>query len=119
MNHKNLNAWKESMALVKEVYTLIDNFPKKEIFALSSQMQRSAISIPSNIAEGAGRNSDKEFVHFCYIAMGSLAELDTQLIIATELNYINKEHEIFNVITNVRKLLSGLIAYLKNKDKEN
>jgi four helix bundle protein len=73
--HRDLNVWKESMNLVKQVYSLTQSFPKEEIYGLVSQMKRAAVSIPSNIAEGAARSSSTDFVRFLYIAMGSLAEL--------------------------------------------
>ena len=88
MNHKNLEVWKESMRLVKNVYFLLESFPQKEQSVFGLQMRRSAISIPSNIAEGAARNSNKEFIHFCFISQGSLAELETQLLISASLKYI-------------------------------
>ena len=115
MNHKDLNVWKESMLLVKKVYLLISNFPQSEQFGLSSQMRRAAVSIPSNIAEGCGRNSDKELIHFCNISQGSLAELETQLLIAVDLNFIEPKDEIFDQLMKVRKLISGFINYLQTK----
>ena len=83
MNHKELNVWKESMILVRDVYRLLKQFPSEEQFGLCSQMRRSVVSIPSNIAEGCGRNSDKELIRFCYISSGSIAELEPQLLIRT------------------------------------
>lgn len=87
----NLKIWTKSIALTKAVYLLVADLPKDEKFGLTSQIKRSAISIPSNIAEGAGRNSNKEFKHFLSIANGSNYELHTQLILVTELNLIHKE----------------------------
>ena len=87
----NLKIWKKSIALTKAVYLLVADLPKDEKFGLTSQIKRSAVSIPSNIAEGAGRNSNKEFKHFLSIANGSNYELQTQLILLIELNLINKE----------------------------
>ena len=118
MNHKDLAVWKESMKLVKEVYLLLKVFPSYEQFGICSQMRRAAVSVPSNIAEGAGRNSDKELVRFCYIAQGSLSELETQLIISAELGYIKSNNEIFKQLSIVRKILSGYITYLNNKLKK-
>jgi len=115
MNHKDLSVWKESMVLVKQVYLLTETFPHEELFGLSSQMRRCAVSIPSNIAEGSGRNSSKEFIHFCYISQGSLAELETQLLIAAELKYIESSHSIFNQLITVRKLLAGFIKHLQTR----
>jgi four helix bundle protein len=118
MNHKDLAVWKESIKLVKEVYLLLKGFPSYEQFGICSQMRRAAVSIPSNIAEGAGRNNDKELVRFCYIAQGSLAELETQLIISEELGYFKSDNNIFNQLSTVRKILSGYITYLNNKLKK-
>ncbi len=89
MHHRDLNVWKESIKLVKKAYTLSADFPTSEQFGLTSQFRRAVVSIPSNIAEGCGRNSDKELIRFCWIAMGSLSEVDTQLVIAKELGYVN------------------------------
>ena len=118
MNYKDLAVWKESIKLVKEVYLLLKDFPSYEQFGICSQMRRAAVSVPSNIAEGAGRNSDKELVRFCYIAQGSLSELETQLIISAELGYIKSNNEIFKQLSIVRKILSGYITYLNNKLKK-
>ena len=82
MNHKNLDVWKKSIALVKDVYNITKGFPDDEKFGIVNQIRRAAVSIPSNIAEGCGRCSDKELLRFLDIANGSLAELETQLIIA-------------------------------------
>mgnify|MGYP000721690530 FL=1 len=109
--HKDLNAWKKSMQLVLDVYSLTSEFPKEEIYGLTSQIRRSAVSIPSNIAEGAARNSQKEFSHFLYVALGSLAELETQLIIAQNLSYIQEfNHDSLN---EIRKMINGLIYKLR------
>ena len=115
MNHKDLAVWKESMKLVKEVYLLLKSYPSYEQFGICSQMRRAAVSIPSNIAEGAGRNSDKELLRFCLISQGSLAELETQLLISAELDYIKSNNDIFEQIITVRKILSGYISYLNTK----
>jgi four helix bundle protein len=85
------------------------------MFGLSQQLRRAAVSIPSNIAEGAARGSDKECIHFLYIAMGSLAEVETQIIIAERLGYITTEEQILESVKTIRKMLAGLIKYLKNK----
>jgi len=86
-SHRDLDAWKYSMELAKEIYSASIGFPKEEIYGLTSQIRRSAVSVPSNIAEGAARNSLKEFVHFLYIALGSLAELETPWILAPDFQY--------------------------------
>ena len=103
--------------MVEEVYAVTRSFPKEELYALTSQMKRAAISIPSNIAEGASRNSDKEFIHFLYIALGSASELETQLFIANRLGYITDTNGLFDRVNSVQKMLSGLISYLKRRGK--
>ena len=87
-SYRDLKVWQLGVELVTEVYRLTAGFPRNEAYGLSSQIQRAAVLIPSNIAEGHARNSDKEFNHFLGIALGSLAELETQLIIAERLEYI-------------------------------
>jgi len=115
--HKDLNVWQESRKLVSEIYSLTSKFPKDEIYSLSSQIKRAAVSIPSNIAEGAARNSNKEYIHFLYIAMGSLAELDTQLTLAMDLKFITEKElmEISENLNAIGKMLSGLIKYRQSK----
>lgn len=81
-SHKDLKVWQESMLLVEDIYSITSTFPKEEVFGLTSQMKRAAISIPSNIAEGSGRNGKAELMRFLYISLGSLSELDTQIDIA-------------------------------------
>jgi four helix bundle protein len=113
-DYKELEIWKKGIEIVREVYRMTDKFPDKELYGLTSQMRRSAISIPSNIAEGFRRQSSKEFKQFLNIALGSLAELETQLIIAKELSYLkeadsdktleNIDHSIRMVVTLSRKL---------------
>lgn len=115
MLHNDLNVWKESINLVKKVYKLTSMFPASEQFGLTSQIRRAVVSIPSNIAEGCGRNSDKELIRFCWISMGSLSEVETQLIIARELGFVDDTAEIEQDIRNVRKILSGFIYYIQNK----
>ncbi len=92
--HKRLDVWKLSMELVNHVYRITRNFPQQERFGLTQQLQRAAISIPSNIAEGAARNGNREFRHFITIARGSLSEVDTQLDIALQLDYLNPETRV-------------------------
>ena len=113
--HKDLDVWKQSIQLVKKIYELTQKFPKDEIYGLTNQIRRAAVSIPSNIAEGAGRNSDKEFIQFLHIALGSLAEVETQLIIAIEIQYAKNDTILFQEIQNIQKMLNGLIKYVKNK----
>lgn len=115
MDHKDLEVWKKSIDTVIEIYRLSDAFPKLEIYGLTSQLRRAAVSIPSNIAEGAARGSDKEFLYFLNIASGSLAEVETQIIIAKRLGYVTTEEQILESVKTIRKMLAGLIKYLKNK----
>ena len=112
MHHKDLEAWKKSIELVKDVYSITKNFPSNEQFGLVSQMRRAAVSIPSNLAEGAARFSDKESIRFIDISLGSLAELETQIIIAKELNFIKENQVLLEKIKTVSALLIGLRKYL-------
>lgn len=115
MNHKDLEAWKEAVDFVTEIYKLTQNFPQSEQYGLSSQIRRSAISIPANISEGCASQSDKETLQFLYIAVGSLAELETELLIAKNLNYIQNIEDTTCRLIKIRSLILGLIKYLKNK----
>ncbi|MCF8295972.1 MAG: four helix bundle protein [Saprospiraceae bacterium] len=105
------------MQLVKEIYQITKEFPKDEMYGIISQIRRSAVSIPSNIAEGAARNSNKEYVRFLNISAGSLAELDTQIIISNELGYIEKEllDHFESEINRISRLIQGLVKYLNKK----
>ena len=114
LHHKDLEAWKKSIELVTEIYKLTQNFPEEERFGLSSQIRRAAISIPSNIAEGCARSTDKDTLRFLDIALGSCAELETQLIIAESLGFILLK-DIESKINHVIALISGLKKYLKEK----
>ncbi len=108
--HKDLIVWQKSIVLVKKVYALTQTFPKDEMFGLISQMRRCAVSIPSNIAEGHGRGSEKELVRFLEIALGSTAELETQLIISKELGFVTVEdfETLIREINEIVKMLSAL-----------
>ena len=112
--HKDLDVWKKAMDLAAQVYSLTARFPKEELYGLTSQIRRSAVSIPSNIAEGAARHSRKEFVQFLHIASGSVAELETQLLLAIRMGFI-PGGSIISPIEEVRKLLLGLLRSLKKK----
>lgn len=112
MNHKDLDLWKKSMDLVETIYKLTQAFPDSEKFGLTSQMRRAAVSIPSNIAEGAARKGDKELIHFLHIALGSLSELETQYLIAIRLAFIKNEETIEEQMIDVKKLLLGFRNYL-------
>lgn len=112
--HHKLEVWKESIDLVEKIYKLTESFPLEERYIIVSQIRKSAISVPSNIAEGAARASKKEFLYFLNIARGSLSELETQLIIAKRLNYLENE-TIFEDIDKVFALLGGLLRSVKTR----
>jgi four helix bundle protein len=114
-NHKDLEVWKQSIGSVDAVYRMTKTFPPEELYGLVSQMRRAAVSIPSNIAEGAARASKKEFTQFLYIALGSVSELETQTIISKRLGYIDQEGELLHQTETARRLLLGLIKHLKKK----
>ena len=115
--HKDLDVWKKSMDLVEMVYRRTERFPDSEKYGLTNQIRRCAVSVSSNIAEGAARNTDKEFVQFCYIALGSLSELETQLLIAERLKY-SQNIDILENVVEIRRMLLGLIKYLKSKQSK-
>lgn len=112
-SHKDLTVYKTSIDLVIDVYKTSRNFPEAEKFGLTSQIRRAAVSIPSNIAEGAARNSKKDFIRFLYIALGSLAETETQLELAVRLEFINPNNEIEEKIIYIRRMILNLIKSLK------
>jgi len=114
-DYKDLKVWQEAIDLVEEIYKIINSFPKNETYALADQLKRAAVSIPSNISEGASRNTLKEYIQFLYIALGSSSEVETQLIIAERLGYVENIGSIFEQITKVRKMLNKLINTLKQK----
>ncbi|MFK7946598.1 MAG: four helix bundle protein [Saprospiraceae bacterium] len=113
---KKLKVWQKSRQLVKEVYLLTKKFPKDELFGLTSQVRRAVISIPSNIAEGCGRNTNKDTKRFVDIAQGSSFEVETQIILAYDLDYISKEEVniVWENINEVQKMLRGFGNTLKN-----
>jgi len=115
--HRDLDVWKEGMELTVSVYRELEEFPTAEKFGLVDQIKRSAVSIPSNIAEGAARHSSKEFMQFLYIALGSAAELETQLILSQKLGFL-RNCGIFDELEKVKSKLLGLIRYLKNVKRE-
>ncbi|MBN1470755.1 MAG: four helix bundle protein [Syntrophaceae bacterium] len=112
-DYKNLDVWGKSISLVLEAYKITNNFPKEERYALADQIKRAAVSIPSNIAEGASRNTRKEFIQFIYIALGSASEFETQIIIAEKLGYVKNKESLISEITIIRKMLNALISSLK------
>ena len=114
--HKDLDIWKLGIDLVERIYKLTALFPKEEIYGLISQMRRAAVSIPSNISEGAARNHKKEYIQFLYMSMGSLSELETQIIISQKLSYLS-DNAIMEEIEIIRRKLLNFIKYLKKKEK--
>jgi four helix bundle protein len=114
-DYKKLNIWIEAMDLCTNIYQIVQSFPKEEVYGLTSQIKRSAISIPSNIAEGAGRNSDKEFKNFLGYANGSCFELETQTILANRLRFITKDilNNILNKTNYIQKMIFNLPKTLK------
>ena len=115
--YRDLLVWQSAMQIAEVIYRLTDNLPMHEMYSLTNQLRRAAISVPSNIAEGHGRNSPREFNHFLGIALGSLSELETQLLLAVRLSYF-KEQELIALLktTNeVAKMLQGLKKSLNPK----
>ena len=114
-SYNDLIAWQKAIELVRDVYKATQGFPKEEMYGLTSQIRRSAVSIPSNIAEGQARNTKGEFIQFLGIARGSIAEFDTQVIISNQLGYLSNEttNDLKDKIAIVNKLNNGLIRSLK------
>ncbi len=115
MEYQDLDVWKKARSLVKTIYVMTGKFPDAEKFGLTSQMRRSAVSIPSNIAEGCGRLNSKETIHFLHIARGSAFELETQVFLSLDLGYLSdsETNSVINEITECKKLLNGFINYYK------
>ena len=115
--HKDLRVWQQSIDLVFSVYLMTKSFPKDELFGLVSQMRRAAVSVPSNIAEGFARGTDKEKIHFLRISSGSMSELETQLVLSKELEYISEEEyqKVSEHLTVVWKQLNSLISSIRKR----
>jgi four helix bundle protein len=113
-NYRELIVWQEAIKIAKNVYQLTGKFPKQEMYALADQIRRAAVSVPSNIAEGQARKSPGDFKRFLHISLGSLAEVDTQLVLAQEFGYVSKEDidRMDEQIQNLRKKLYALINSL-------
>ncbi len=109
-NYQELIVWQKGMDLVEAVYKASQAFPKEETYGLTSQIRKAAVSVPSNIAEGQGRKSTKEFLHFLSIALGSLREVETQILIAERLTYLNKKQTtpLLTLSSEVGRLINGL-----------
>lgn len=115
-SYLDLEVWKKTKDLAREIYLLTKSFPTQEQFGLVSQLRRASISVPSNIAEGCGRDSSKDTVRFLFIARGGLYEMETQIILAYELGFITEEHTKENILVLIntsKKLLNGFINYYR------
>lgn len=115
--HHNLDVWKKSVDFVVMIYKMTENFPKEEKFGLTSQIRRAAVSIPANIAEGAARKSEKEFLQFLSISQGSASEVETELLIANRLNFLDKSdfEQLVNSLDDLGRMITGLSNHLKRK----
>ncbi len=115
--HKDLDVWKQSIALAEAIYILTAKYPKEETFGLVSQLRRAVVSVSSNIAEGAARSSDKEFIRFLYTALGSVSELDTQLEISMQVNMGDRDEIIAmqGKVEQIARMLQGLIRSVKQR----
>jgi four helix bundle protein len=116
-HYRELIVWQKAIVLVEEVYRTTSSFPQTEIYALTNQIRRAAVSIPSNIAEGQGRSSTRDFLHFLSVAHGSLMELEAQITIANRLGYLDQSQEqnLLNSTGEVSRMLSGRKNSLNNK----
>lgn len=112
-NFRELDIWKDSITLVKKIYSLIENLPETEKFGLKSQISRCVVSIPANIAEGCAKDSQKDFVRFLQISLGSAFELETHIIICSELSYFKYPQELIAEINVIQKRIKSLINYSK------
>ena len=116
---EDLPVWQDARKFTNKIYNITNKFPKEELYGLTSQIRRAAVSIMSNIAEGFDRYSVKEFINFLIIARGSISEVQSDLFIVLDLKYINQEefHETYKQSTNLGKQVNGLIKYLRTKGK--
>jgi len=114
-SHRDLEVWKKAMELAREVYALTKGFPADERFGLTNQVRRAVVSVASNIAEGAARGSHAEFIRFLRIALGSLAEVETQLLLATDLGYVHGVESVVNLVGEIRGLACGLVRHLESR----
>ncbi len=115
--HKSLKVWQKSILFVTSVYHLTKSFPKDEVYGIVSQIRRAAISIPSNIAEGCARRNTREYIHFLYVALGSSAEIETQLIISSNLSFIDNDEtdKFLKELEEIIRMLTGLIKSLSSR----
>ncbi len=116
-NFKELKVWQRSYQLCRDLYKITKSFPKEELYGLTSQIRRSAVSIPSNIAEGYGRKTTPDYIRSLYIAYGSICELETQVTLSSDLNYMidNDTHAVVKEIGEIKRMLKALIKALENK----
>jgi len=115
--HKDLDIWKRGIAFIEQIYKVTGKLLKEELYGLTSQIRRSSVSYPSNIAEGAARSSQKEFIHFLYFALGSLSEVETQLIISEKLGYLSADN-LLEEVEALRRMTLNFIKYLKSKNSK-
>jgi four helix bundle protein len=113
--HKDLEVWQKAIDLVEKTYCITKTFPHDELYGLTSQIRRAAVSIPSNIAEGAARQTNKEYIQYLYVALGSLSELETQFIVAKRTGTLHDDNGVFPDIEHLRRKLLNFIKYRKNK----
>lgn len=116
-SYKDLLIWQKGIQITNDVYALVMSFPNEELFALTSQIKRSTVSIPSNIAEGFGRNSTKSYLHFLKISRGSLFELETQLIIAKNQNFIKNDDLLDTIMNHIFEESKMINSYINNLEK--
>lgn len=115
--HKNLQVWKKSMDLAVKAYTITKCFPKEEMPGLTGRIWKAAVAIPSNIAEGSERRSDREFIRFLHAVLGASAELETLFLISARLKCLEKEEGLFDELVVVRKMLISLVKSIQKKNK--
>ncbi len=112
---RDLKVWQKSIGLAKQVYAITGRMPDSERFGLTNQMRRAVVSIPSNIAEGNARQTRRDYIHYLIMARASLAELETQLIIARELNFLQPTNTLTESMLEISRMLQGLITSLRQK----
>ncbi len=116
-DHRDLEVWQKSVELVTKIYRASQSFPKHELYGLTQQLRKAAVSVPSNLAEGAARASRKEFIYFLRIARGSLSEVETQIEIANRLGYLTNQKEVSDSLLTVRKMISSLLSAVRRSGK--
>lgn len=119
-SYQELEVWKQTRSLVKEIYQLTASFPKGEQYGLTNQLRRAAVSVPSNIAEGCGRNHPKDSIQFFFIARGSLYEIETQIVIASDLDMLeeSQKYVFLEKLQSCKRLLNGFINYFQNNSDQ-